>query len=116
MSGILLRFCGCVVAMPVAAWLLPGVTTADPETAWIAGVFLGVLYLIARPVLRLILTPFNCLTLGLAGIVIDAAFVMLAAEWLPGFAIESFWWALATAVLVSLLREGLGSLGKKRRR
>jgi len=112
---ILFRFCGCLLAMPIAAWLLPGVHTATPETAWIAGGALGVLYLFVRPLARLLLTPLNCMTMGIVGFAVDALFVQLAASWLPGFHIDGFGWALAAALLTSVLCETMGKLAEKRR-
>lgn len=110
MTGTLLRFCGTVIAMPLAAWLLPGVHAASNEIAWIAGVLLGLIYLIVRPLVKLILSPFNCLTFGLVGFFVDTGMVMLAARWMPSFHIDSFWWALAVALAVMFIREGLGKL------
>ena len=116
MKGAMYRFCGCVVSMPVAAWLLPGVHTANAETAWVAGLFLGLIYLILRPLAKLILLPFNCLTFGILGFVIDVLLVQLAAWWMPGFLIDGFLWAVLVAVIVSFLREGAGSLAGREAR
>lgn len=113
MTAIIFRFAGCVLAMPLAAWLLPGVQTVNPETAWIAGMMLGALYLVVRPIARLIMTPLNCLTIGILGFVVDALFVQLAASWLSGFEVDGFGWALLTALITSVLRELMGSLAKK---
>ena len=113
MKNASFRFIACVVAMPLAAFLLPGVHTADPETAWIAGLLLGLLYLILRPLAKLLLLPFHCLTLGIFGFVVDALLVQLAAWWMPGFMIDSFLWALLVSLVVSLLREAAGRLAKR---
>jgi Predicted membrane protein len=115
MRGMVFRFCGCVVAMPIAAWLLPGVHTANPEVAWIAGALLGIIYLVLRPIAKLLLTPFNCLTFGIMGFVVDVLFVRLAAQWAPDFDIDGFWWAVATSLIVSALRESVGKLGERKK-
>ncbi len=113
MMGVVYRFCGCVVAMPVAAYILPGVHTANAQTAWFAGLMLGVIYLILRPIAKLVLTPLNCLSFGVLGFVVDALFVRLAASWMPGFQVDSFLWACAASVIVALAREGAGRLAGK---
>lgn len=110
MSGVLFRFCATVVSMPLAAWLLPGIHAASNEVAWVAGVFLGLIYLVLRPLAKLLLAPFNCLTFGVIGLAVDAGLVLLAASWLRGFVVDSFWWALAASFVVLVLREGLGRL------
>lgn len=116
MSGVLLRFCGTVVSVPLAVWLLPGVEAANNEIAWIAGVLLGIIYLVLRPLAKLLLSPFNCLTFGIVGFIVDAGLVLLAARVIPGFWVASFWWALAVSLVVMVLREGLGKLADPPRR
>lgn len=114
MTAVLFRFCGTVAAMPLCAWLLPGVHAASNELAWITGILLGLLYLFLRPFVKLILAPFNCLTLGMVGFLVDIGFVNLASNWLRGFTIDGFWWSLAAALAVSLCREGAGRLAGAR--
>lgn len=109
MTGALFRFCGTMAAIPLAAWLLPGVH-ASMEAAWIAGVLLAFLFLIARPLFKLLLSPFNCLTFGLVGILLDIGLVGLAARWMPGVTIDGYLWTAATALIVIALREMLGRL------
>lgn len=110
MRGLLFRFCGTLVALPVAAWLLPGVHAVNNEIAWIAGVVLGLIYLVLRPLAKLLLSPFNCLTLGVVGFLVDVGLVNLATGWLGGFTIDGFWWSVAVALVVFVFREGAGRL------
>lgn len=104
------RFCGTLVAVPLAAWLLPGVHASGNEIAWIAGVLLGLIYLVLRPLIKLLLSPFNCLTFGLVGFLVDIGLVNLVANWLGGIAIDGFWWSVLVALIVAVCREGAGRL------
>lgn len=113
MTGIALRFLACVVALPIAAWLLPGVHAATNLTAALAGLMLAGIYLVLRPIAKLILAAFNCLTLGVLGVLLDAALVLLAAALIPGFSVDTFWWALLTSVGVNVLREAVGRLAER---
>ena len=112
--GVLMRFLGCVTAMPVAAWLLPGVHAATPESAWIAGLLLGIVYLFLRPLAKLFLSPFNCLTFGLIGFLADVLLLRFAAGRVTGFTVDSFLWAAAASVIVAVMREALGKAGGRR--
>ena len=113
MKGIIARFLGCVLAMPIAAAALPGVHTASGEAAWLAGLLLGVAYLLLRPLVRLLLSPLNCLTLGLIGFVFDVALIQFVADQTVGFRVDSFLWAVAASLVVSICREAMGALFKK---
>ena len=101
-----LRFLGCVAAVPLCALLLPqGITMADWRQAALLGAALGLGYLLVRPVLRVLLKPLNFCTLGLAGIALDALLVWAAAEYLHfGVSLASFWWALPIAAAIAALR------------
>ncbi len=113
--GVLMRFLACVIAMPVSAWLLPGVHAASNEAALLAGLLLGVVYLVVRPLVKLIVSPFNCLTFGIIGFVVDVLFVQFFAGRMAGFTVDSFWWAAAASIVVSVLREVMGKLGGRKR-
>lgn len=112
---MLLRFCGTVLAMPLAAWLLPGVEAQDPHSAWVAGILLGLLYLLLRPLVKLVLSPLNCLTMGIIGFLADMGLLYLATDWLEGFHIQGLSWLALTCGLVTVLREILGGLSRASR-
>ena len=52
------------VAIVIAAWCIPGVTLSGPVPALIAGVMLGFINALVRPVLLLLTLPFTVITLG----------------------------------------------------
>jgi putative membrane protein len=47
--------------------------------------------------------PVTILTLGFFILVINAAMVGLVAKMLNGFSVDGFWWAIATAIVVSIV-------------
>ena len=114
MKKMMFRFIACVVAVPLAAYVLEGVQVVDYQYALYVGVGLGLIYLIIRPIAKLLTGAFSLLTLGLVGIVVDSWLVMLAAEVFTEFKVEDFKWALFTALIVNALRYIAGMLAKKR--
>ena len=73
MMSFLLRILGNIVALYAAAWFVPGFGFSGGIKEYaIAGVVLGLLNMIVRPVLKLISMPVIILTLGLFTIVINA--------------------------------------------
>jgi putative membrane protein len=61
-----------------------------------------------KPILVLLTLPISLLTFGLFLLVINAVVVLLAAELTPGFTVDGFWWALAFALILSLINSILG--------
>ncbi len=91
------------LALLFVAWLIPGIDIANFYVALFAAVFLGVLNLVARPILVLLTLPVTILTLGLFIFCINAALFGLVAYVLDGFVVAGFLDALIGSVLVSVI-------------
>lgn len=96
-----LAFLSCLLALPLCAEMLPGITAHPLSSAVVAGALLGAAYLLLRPVLRLLTLPIGCATLGLSGFAIDMALILLVARYVPGFSVAGLPWAALTALLVN---------------
>ena len=92
-----------VLAIIIAAWLLPGLHITSPLSALLAGVLLGFVNAIVRPVLFFLTLPLTLLTLGLFIFVINALLFWLVAELVGGFHVAGFWAALVGSVLFSVI-------------
>jgi putative membrane protein len=105
------------VAIIVAAYFLPGLHVSGPYAALIAGVILGFVNAIVRPVLFFLTLPLTLLTLGLFIFVLNAICLELTAWFVPGFTIDGFRWALGGALVVSVVSWILNALivGKRER-
>ncbi len=106
------------VAIILAAYVLPGIHIAGPFAALVAGVILGFVNAIVRPVLFFLTLPLTLITLGLFIFVLNAICFALTAWLVPGFSVDGFWWAIFGALLVSIVSWILNGLvvGKKERR
>ncbi|WP_144632765.1 phage holin family protein [Bordetella genomosp. 13] len=91
------------VALLAVAYLLPGVTVASFGSALVAAVVLGLLNMLVKPVLTLLTLPITIVTLGLFLIVLNALLFWFAGSILRGFQVNGFWWAVAGAILYSLI-------------
>ena len=99
-----LVFLCCLLGVPTATNLLPGAFYVEtPERALAAGVLLGLVHVLLRPVLRLVAAPIGCLTLGLAGVAIDVGLIYGCAHFVPGFEVISLPFALLTALFINVM-------------
>lgn len=109
-AGIL-RFAVTVVGIPLCAQYMDGVHMTNWLSAMLIGVILAVLYAVLRPLVRLLLSVVNWLTLGLLYVAVDAWLVWTAVGMMGGqVTVDSFWWALAVAVAVNAARTLVGAL------
>lgn len=119
MTSMVIRFLACVAAVPLCTYLFdPHVTVqgGDYTYAVIAGAVLGLIYLVLRPVMKLLLSILGILTLGLVYVLLDAWLVMLCCWVTEGkFQVEGFWWALAVAAVVNVSRSIFGKMFKSRK-
>lgn len=103
MIGFLIRAAIAALGLWLATAWVPGVTIDTPTTLVLAGLLLGLVNAVLRPVLVVLTLPVTLLTLGLFLLVINAAMVALVAWMLPGMHLAGFWSAFWAAVLVSLV-------------
>jgi putative membrane protein len=91
------------LAIGVAAWLVPGVQLSGPGPAILAGVLLGFVNALVRPILILLTLPFTLLTLGLFLFIVNAICFALTAALVPGFDLTGFFAAFVGALVVTLV-------------
>lgn len=91
------------VAIVIAATLINGIHLSGAPAALIAGVILGLINAVIRPVLRILTFPITILTLGLFTLVINAVCFALTAYLVPGFDIDGAVPAFLGALLVSIV-------------
>ena len=112
MKGFVWKCLGTIAAVIISVYVLPGIVCQDMLPAVAVGLLLAFAYLLLRPVARILLGVFNLFTLGMMGIIIDAGLFYACAMKIEGFAVESFAWALAAALIVNASRMLFGMLGK----
>ena len=103
MIGFLIRGVIVAIGLWVATLWVPGVVIDRPSTLLLAGILLGVVNSVVRPIAIVLTLPMTIATLGLFLLVINAAMVGLVAWMLPGMHVAGFWSAFWTSVVVSLV-------------
>jgi putative membrane protein len=98
------------VAVFLAAQLIPGIGIAGPGAAIVAGIALGLINAVVRPVLILLTLPVTLVTLGLFIFVVNAICLALAAWFVPGFTIIGFIPALLGALVITIISWLLSAL------
>ncbi len=91
------------LAIVLASYLIPGIHVSGPIAALFAGLFLGVVNAIVKPVLFVLTLPLTLLTLGLFLFVLNAMCLGLVAMLVPGFTIDGLLPAILGALLVSVM-------------
>ena len=103
MLGFLLRAAIVALGLWLATVWVKGIAIDTPSTLLLAGLLLGIVNSIVRPIAIVLTLPMTVATLGLFLFVINAGMVALVAWMLPGMHVAGFWSAFWTAVVVSLV-------------
>ena len=90
----------------VVAKLVPGIEVDGIGHALLAGLALGIVNALVRPLLVFLTLPISILTLGLFLLVINALMLKLTAALVPGLRVRSFGAAFLGAVLLSIFSFG----------
>ena len=100
---LLLRLIFNALGLILIAELIAGITVEGFYAALIAGLVLGLLNLIVKPILIILTLPITILTLGLFAYLIDGALFFFAASFIEGFAVSNYWYALLGSILMSIV-------------
>lgn len=107
-SGVLISWLVSAAALFIAAWILPGV---DIDGFWAAvgvAAVIGILNAILPPIVAALRLPLMLVTGLLLVLILDALMLKWASDILEhGLEVDSFWWALLTALVASAVSVGL---------
>lgn len=103
MKGIVLRLLINMLAIWIAAALIPGIATYSNAALVWAAIALGLVNAFIRPLLVVLTFPITLLTLGLFLLVINALMLNLAAWFVDGFEVDGFFSSIFGAIVVSIV-------------
>ena len=112
-KSLLLRLMVNTLSVFATAWILPGILIEDFKSALVVAIVLSLLNVTLKPFLIIITLPFTIVTLGLFLLVINAAVIMLAQDWIDGFYVDSWLWAIVFSFVMSFINSVLYKLGGK---
>jgi putative membrane protein len=101
--GFLLRVLINAVTIALAAALIPGIRLDGTWPALLAGVVLGLVNALVRPVLMVLTLPLTVVTLGLFLLVLNGFCLALTAWLVPGFDLDGFLPAVLGALVISVV-------------
>ncbi|MCB2211228.1 phage holin family protein [bacterium] len=100
---ILWKIIAVAVAVMVTAYILPGIVVESFWAAVVTAIVLSLMNILLKPLLVILTLPVTILTLGLFLLVINALMLLLVGAIVPGFGVDTFWWALIGSVIISLI-------------
>jgi putative membrane protein len=101
--GFLVRVLLNTVAIVLAGLIVPGIQVDGLLPALGAGVALGLVNALIRPILVILTLPITLVTLGLFIFVLNGLCFWLVSAFVPGFHVAGFWPAMGGALLVTVV-------------
>lgn len=102
------------ISILILAYLLPGVSVSGIGAALVASVIIGLVNGFIKPIVTFFTIPITILTLGLFLFVINACMILLADKLVPGFHVNTFWWALIFSILLSFVNSIFQNLAEEK--
>lgn len=97
------------VSVLISDWILSGISLETWWTGFLLAAVIILINLTLKPLMVILTLPITFLSLGLFLLVINALVILMAAELIPGFYVEGFWWALAFSIVLSLVNGVFGN-------
>jgi putative membrane protein len=102
-GGFLVRALVNALAILLAVTVVPGIEARGLVTILGAGLVLGLINAVVRPVLLVLTLPLTLVTLGLFLLVLNALCLWLTSALVKGFTVHGFWAAFFGALIVSVV-------------
>lgn len=103
MRGFVVRCLITALGLWVASAILPGVHSTGLLAIIGAGLLLGVVNAVVRPLIIILTLPITIITLGLFLLVVNALMVLLVSKMMHGFGVDGFGAAMLTAIIVTIV-------------
>jgi putative membrane protein len=108
---LLVRLLIMAVIVLVTAALLPGATVKNFWTSLLVAIVIALLNTFLLPIMVFITLPVTIVTFGLFLFILNAFIIWLSSKIISGFHIRNFWWALAFALIISIIHSVFGISG-----
>jgi len=102
MIRFILQALAAALGFWIASKVVPGVHVGGLASLLGAGIVLGVVNALVRPILVFLTFPLTIVTLGLFLLVVNGLMVWLVTVFLRDISIQGFWHAILAAIVISL--------------
>jgi putative membrane protein len=109
MFGFALTTLITALSLLIVDLAVPGVTIATFPAALLAGVSIGLVNAVVKPVLKVLSLPINFVTFGLFSLVVNGVCFWLASVFVPGFAVHGLLALILGPVVLSFASTFLNS-------
>ena len=102
MRGLVVRWIVSALALWLTSHVVSGIQVRSFGALLAAAAMIGIINAFVRPIVVLLTLPLSVVTFGLFVLVVNAAMLVLASAFVPGFEVHGFWAALFGWLLLSL--------------
>lgn len=112
MVKLAVKYLSIIVSIYILSMAIDTIMIYETDALLIMGVVLLIVNLVLKPILLLVTLPFNIMTLGLFGFIVNAWTIMIADHFVYGISMGGFFNSLLAALVIvviqHLLRDILG--------
>jgi putative membrane protein len=106
---LILRWVLITFAITITSYILPFIEISGETVfkkagiAFLAGLILGLVNILIRPIIKLLAMPINILTLGLFNLIINTGMLWIVDYFVGNFRIFGFWGYFWSSILISTI-------------
>ncbi len=106
MTRFLIQALGAALGFWLSSRVIPGVRVGGLGSLLAAGLLLGVLNALVRPILVILTIPLTLITLGLFLFVVNGVTVWMTSALMRGVHVSGLWPAILTSIVITLTSWG----------
>ena len=99
----------------VVSYLVPGFDFVSTQALIVTAVVVGIVNTFIKPVLQVIFIPLSIVTFGVTAFLINVVLLWGVSFAVPGFQIDSFWTAVISSIVLSLVSLFLNKLSQNKK-
>ena len=99
----------------VVSYLVPGFDFVSTQALIVTAVVVGIVNTFIKPVLQVIFIPLSIVTFGVTAFLINVVLLWGVSFAVPGFQIDSFWTAVISSIVLSLVSLFLNKLSQDKK-
>lgn len=97
----------------IVSYLIPGFEFESTQALVVSAIVIGIVNTFIKPILQIIFIPISIITFGVTAFLINVVLLWGISFIVPGFEIVSFWTAVISSIVLSLVSLFLNKLSQE---
>lgn len=110
MVNVLIQLILNALIIIIGSNILPGIHVDKFLTALLIALVIALINISIKPIMIILTLPLTIFSFGLFIFIINGLLILLVAKIIPGFQVDTIWWAILFSIVIAILNSILKNL------